>query len=161
MFLNVPALVARARLSTGRATQEPFFQQVAGDAPPSEDVSSIVPRCDDWLPTELQKLYSSVEEAVELHLDEHTILSYAEARERRDAKQKAGAAHGFADFMIQYVGMGHVRVWSADASGNVHVRIDGGSNGFDRLHNFEASLAPREPNAGTLADLDLAPPTGC
>ena len=157
MFRDPQLLLGQCTHSNNRRTEAAFFlQSIDSDAPLSpRGPADLAPRTEAWLPAQLQRLYGCIDAASELHYREYTILSWNEVVERRDAKRAAGCTHDFADFMIAYHGMGYVCVWSVNPLGEVHKRMDGGSNDIDRLLNFQASLGLRVPAEPPLDELEL------
>mgnify|MGYP005668326141 CR=1 FL=1 len=67
-------------------------------------------------------------------------------RDRREGEAR------IADLAFRSIGMGHVEVLTLDrATGEVMVRHDGGSNGWDRAANWEAALALQPESTQELA----------
>jgi hypothetical protein len=116
-----------------------------------------------WLAPALRRYYSHLMPSVETRVsDRCTLMSFHEVCRRRERMRADGCAHGFVDFAIAGVGTeggahgsAYAYVWSADARGNVHKRIDGGVSSDDWATNYAGALRPRVANAGSLADLDL------
>ena len=75
----------------------------------------------------------------EHYFDNNVVLmSLNKACVMYDFKVQANQSRVF-DFAYRYVGMGHVIVYFADlkSSGRIYSRQDGGSNGWERMHNFK------------------------
>ena len=72
----------------------------------------------------------------EIYLNNWTIMSINKAMEFYNYYCENNQ-HNVFDIAHQYIGMGHIRVLSCDLKTHLlFVRPDGGSNGFDREHNF-------------------------
>ena len=72
----------------------------------------------------------------EIYLNNWTIMSINKAMEFYNYYCENNQSTIF-DIAHQYIGMGHIRVLSCDLKTHLlFVRPDGGSNGFDREHNF-------------------------
>lgn len=67
----------------------------------------------------------------EIKTPEFTIMDLKKIESQKDTYS------GFIDIGVRYAGMGHVIVLSLDMeSGKLFLRMDGGSNGFDREDNW-------------------------
>ena len=72
----------------------------------------------------------------EIYLNNWTIMSVNKAMEFYNYYCENNQSTIF-DIAHQYIGMGHIRVLSCDLKTHLlFVRPDGGSNGYDREHNF-------------------------
>ena len=72
----------------------------------------------------------------EIYLNNWTIISVNKAMEFYNYYCENNQNTVF-DIAHQYIGMGHIRVLSCDLKTHLlFVRPDGGSNGYDREHNF-------------------------
>ena len=81
-----------------------------------------------------------------------TIMNLEKIRSQKDAYS------GFIDIGVRYAGMGHVIVLSLDMeTGKMFLRMDGGSNGFDREDNwrFYQNKKPSVDFKNNLIDMDL------
>ena len=140
--------MAQTDRSLSRATDQPFFAQGnSGHAQPGSPAGVTSRLQVNELPDVVQRFYALADSNVEFHLHRrYTILSLDEVAERRFAMVAAGCSHDFVDFIVEYIGMGHVHVWSVNADGEVHQRVDGGANGLDRADNAISALGPRQAN---------------
>lgn len=70
------------------------------------------------------------------------LMSLEQAKDMHRAKAARGQTRVF-DFAYRYIGMGHVTVYFADldSADKIYSRPDGGANGWERMHNFEAACA--------------------
>jgi hypothetical protein len=75
-------------------------------------------------------------EQKEIYLDEWTIMSLEEALKRYNELCTQGQDNVF-DIGFRYLGMGHIEMISCDLKSHLlFYRPDGGSNGWDRINNF-------------------------
>ena len=75
-------------------------------------------------------------EKKEIYLDEWTIMSLEEALKRYKELCKQGQNNVF-DIGFRYLDMGHIEMISCDLKSHLlFYRPDGGSNGWDRINNF-------------------------
>jgi len=72
----------------------------------------------------------------EIYLDEWTIMSLEEALKKYKDICEQGQNNVF-DIGFRYLGMGHIEMISCDLKSHLlFYRPDGGSNGWDRINNF-------------------------
>ena len=75
-------------------------------------------------------------EKKEIYLDEWTIMSLEEALKKYKDICEQGQNNVF-DIGFRYLGMGHIEMISCDLKSHLlFYRPDGGSNGWDRINNF-------------------------
>ena len=120
------------------STQQPFFQK---DIKQNFDVEFIKNDYEKDIPNELNrnliliyKIFGNPNK--EIYLGEWTIFSLKEAIEQYKDYCQNGQTNVF-NFAYKYMGMGHVQVLSCDLKSHLlFFRNDGGSNGYDRLANY-------------------------
>jgi len=72
----------------------------------------------------------------EIYMNEWTIMSLEEAAERYNYICSQGQSNVF-DIGYKYAGLGYIDMLSCDLTNHLlFYRVDGGSNGYDRLDNF-------------------------
>ncbi len=121
--------------------QRPFFKQEAlqspfeGRKPPEGQTLDLPP-----LPESLDAFYRASDGAVEWYLNDLTILSANAVCKQYNLLKERGQTR-VVDFAYTYAGMGHVNVYFYDPlTDTIKIRLDGGSNGHERAHNFRGLL---------------------
>jgi hypothetical protein len=98
-------------------------------------VDSFLVAHDLDLPPELKTLYATYPTNTEFYVGERTLLCLDEVLAHTLAMREGGQRR-LVDVGLEYIGMGHIKVYSHDPVGNKMVmRIDGGANGWDRAAN--------------------------
>lgn len=120
-------------------SSDPLFQPQS----PTSIAPSIEDRClDISLPDELEQIYMKYDDRTEFVTKfGWTFLSETEMKTRYEHFKTHGQSR-MTDLAIKYGGMGHIAVLVFDPESKlVFTDTDGGSNDFDRMHNFGRRIA--------------------
>ena len=107
----------------------------AADAQGIREVDACLERVP--LPGELQRVYRVIARPrCEYIFGNWTLMSLRRVCEQYEQRKTLGQSRAV-DFALTYAGLGHYTVCSYDPVGElVYDRMDGGSNGYDRMTNF-------------------------
>ena len=127
-FVDFLKINAKVSTSEGNIYDNPFFMPtgVAEFKHENKDLSDCPVL--GKLPLELRIMYSCVGKDTEVTINGFTFLKLSKIEKFKNQYPT------FVDVAVKYMGMGHVLV-VAIYNNTVFLRIDGGSNGYDREHN--------------------------